>query len=62
MPRTQIAQSWEIELPETQHDGKHRKRVKCALCDGSGKIKISDDGNVVERPCGRCNGTGMVGG
>jgi hypothetical protein len=39
---------------------KHRKKLECSSCDGSGKIKIPIDGKQEEKPCQICKGTGWL--
>lgn len=38
--------------------GQHSKKEKCCVCNGTGKTKYSEDGNVVTIDCVACNGSG----
>ncbi|WP_436789902.1 hypothetical protein [Yinghuangia sp. YIM S10712] len=40
--------------------GDHKKPAKCPLCGGKGYTEVCQDGKVIKRSCGRCNGSGTV--
>jgi DnaJ-class molecular chaperone len=42
--------------------GGHRKPVTCSMCNGTGKVLVSKNGDKEqeERTCSRCNGSGVV--
>lgn len=41
-------------------EGKHRKKVTCSICSGTGKIPYTNDSKTLYRTCTTCHGTGQI--
>lgn len=50
----------DVEAVMASNEGKHKKKVTCSVCNGTGQVPVSADGKTLYRTCTTCHGTGQI--
>lgn len=48
------------EADQRKDEGKHKKKVTCSICGGTGKIAYTNDSKTLYRTCTTCHGSGQI--